>query len=111
MKKLILALGISATIFSVFIFANSCSKLGEGQLAALLRSSKPNVTDCPPGYHWDFEHGGCVPDDPACADGYHWDPDYGGCIPDCPLGYHNAPPDGACVVDAPEPYFSCHKSK
>lgn len=98
MKKYMSALGIFAAIFSLFLFASSCSQLQDVQLATV-RNAKPDIPECAPGYHWDPQYHECVPNSPGCANGYHWDPSLNNCVPDCPPGYYNDPTTGACVVE------------
>ncbi|MGH2645023.1 MAG: hypothetical protein ACRDE2_13805, partial [Chitinophagaceae bacterium] len=102
MNKILNISGILAAIVISLALFSSCTNLQEARLAAL--NNQPHVPKCPPGYHWDYQHGGCVPDNPACAPGFHWVQNLG-CVPDCPLGYHNDSKTGDCVPDEIVKYY------
>lgn len=61
---------------------NSCTKenLATNEHANSITQASviPNVTDCGPGYHWDFNLKKCVPNN--CEPGFHWDGSLGRCV-------------------------------
>lgn len=76
-------ISLALTIVLSIVFINSCKRETPSPTEQIENKIKPQVTDCGPGYHWDFTLRQCVPN---CPNGYVYCPASGTCVPNGTCG-------------------------